>query len=296
MFPIETPDLGNPTFTATGYPTADQPDATSTTTTAPGNTGFNPGPDITERMASSVDRFFRVRDMVFRSLRCGCVGIVESFNPYPTPTVTVFLAITETTQLNVNGPGTVGQPANINLQQQQIVPGKVLTDVPVKFVRGGGWNITLPIQQGDECWLDFSDTDFTAWFQNGGTQPQIKQRRHDLSDAVAWFGLASTPNGLDNWNLDGMELRNDDGTVLITLTDGGVKVTTNSGTFEVDALTGIMKFSGALTIQAQQVNITGQNGIVLDGGTIGTSIDGRIFRTHEHNGVQTGGSVSGPVV
>lgn len=48
-----------------------------------------------------------------------------------------------------------------------------------------------------------------------------------------------------------------------------------------------------ITIQAPTVNIAGTTAVNITGGH--TSIDGKPFLTHEHTGVQTGGSNSGPV-
>jgi hypothetical protein len=82
------------------------------------------------------------------------------------PTVTVKCALLATIQFN--------------RVQGNVDPG-IIADVPVAFYRGGGYSVTIPMQQGDECLLIFADGCIDAWFQSGGQQSKIDGRRHALS-------------------------------------------------------------------------------------------------------------------
>ena len=76
----------------------------------------------------------------------------------------------------------------------------LLTDVPVLMLGGGGHSLTMPVSDGDECLVLFSDVCIDAWFQSGGVQNQIIARSHDLSDGFALVGFRSKPNALENMN------------------------------------------------------------------------------------------------
>lgn len=109
-------------------------------------------------------------------------------------------------------------------------PLPVLDDVPVEFPNAGGWSITFPIQEGDECRLTFSDMAFDLWWQNGGlqNQPDGKLYRHDIGDATAFFGLRNKKNVIPDISPTSMQLRNDAGDVVIDLADGQISLTAGS--------------------------------------------------------------------
>jgi phage baseplate assembly protein gpV len=191
-------------------------------------------------------------------------AIVQSFNVNGgAPTVTVKCALLETIQFS-------GVQGNVD-------PG-IIADVPVAFYRGGGCSVTLPIAVGDECLLVFADGCIDAWFQSGGQQSRIDGRRHSLSDAIAVFGLTSTPRALTNYSTIAMQLRSDDGTTVIEV--GASEITIKANT---------------ITVQGQQVNVTGSTNVAISGNNT-TTIDGVNFLEHTHTGVTAGGGVTGPVV
>ena len=65
----------------------------------------------------------------------------------------------------------------------------LLINVPVVDYSSGDYIIHLPISQGDECLVLFSDLSIDNWWLYGGIQNPIEQRRHDLSDGFALFGI-----------------------------------------------------------------------------------------------------------
>jgi len=161
--------------------------------------------------------------------------------------------------------------------QTQAVDLPLLEDVPVFFLTGGGWSVTAPIVEGDECILLFADSAIDIWLQNGGTANNpITQRRHDLSDAFAICGLRSTPRGLASYSQSSMQIRSDDQTVMIDLAASGITVTAPDVTVNA---------TDKVTINAPtQVKI----------GSI-TEIDNRIFMNHYHIAPAGGGPTSGVI-
>lgn len=127
------------------------------------------------------------KDALNADLRVAIPGIIVDFNE-ATVTATVRPAIRE---MMTNRKG---NRVSVNLPD--------LPDVPVIMPHSGGYNISFPVQAGDECLVIFADMCIDAWWQSGGVQNQIEQRRHDLSDAFAVLGPFSqarrsyTPGGL----------------------------------------------------------------------------------------------------
>lgn len=73
----------------------------------------------------------------------------------------------------------------------QYVAYPLLINVPVVFPSAGDYIISLPISKGDECLVIFSDLAIDNWWLYGNVQNPIEQRRHDLSDGMAIFGIKS---------------------------------------------------------------------------------------------------------
>jgi Phage protein Gp138 N-terminal domain len=207
-------------------------------------------------------------------LRCAAPAIVQSFDP-DTQTVAVQIAMSELVK-NPNGP--------------QWTPVNPIYNVPICLPTGGGFSVTLPIQQGDEGLLVFSDTMFDLWWQNGGiqppagaplTQPNHERRRHDVTDCFFIPGLRNQTRLLSDYSTDSMQVRSDDGTVVVdvSLEDG---LTLTAPTINLNS-TG-------------DINISASGQVKISSGGDDTSIDESVYLMHMHSGVQSGGSETGPVV
>lgn len=96
-----------------------------------------------------------------------------------------------------------------------------LVEVPVVMPRGGGFAFTFPIAAGDGVQLMFQSRNSDLWYNEGGEQEGFTARMHDLSDAVAMPGLEPSPRALSDYNADSFELRSEDGTTKIEITDDG---------------------------------------------------------------------------
>lgn len=75
-------------------------------------------------------------------------------------------------------------------------PRGLIYNVPVVFAGGGGFATTHPIAVGDTCLLVCTDRSLDLWIERGGTLDPVDLRRHDISDAVALFGLRNRQNKL----------------------------------------------------------------------------------------------------
>ncbi len=103
-------------------------------------------------------------------------------------------------------------------------PLPLLVDCPIIFPSGGGVTLTLPIAIGDECLVLFASRCIDAWWQNGGVQPPMVYRMHDLSDGFCLPGVRSKSRPLGGVSLSTAQLRSDDGGTMIELDPGAQKL------------------------------------------------------------------------
>lgn len=97
-------------------------------------------------------------------------------------------------------------------------------DVPVIFPGGGGYEITFPVKEGDECLLLFSERCIDSWFVSGEPNVPADYRQHDLSDAIAIVGLKSLAKATPTDNA-GMNIGS--ATNKISITDDDISITVN---------------------------------------------------------------------
>jgi hypothetical protein len=116
----------------------------------------------------------------------------------------------------------------------------LLVDVPVVFPRGGGVTLTFPVKAGDECLVVFSSRCIDGWWQDGGSQPSLDSRMHDLSDAIALVGPFSQKAKIGGISTTSAQLRSDDGNTFVEVLAGHVNV----------------RSATAVTLQAPSVTIT----------------------------------------
>jgi hypothetical protein len=202
---------------------------------------------ISERQNIKDEGIKKAFDNFDWSLRCASPGIIRSFNK-EAQTVEVQIAITE--RIKING-------------KERVEKIPTLLDVPICIPSAGGYSLTLPIAVGDECLVIFSDTCFDAWFQSGDVQDQMSLRRHDLSDAFAIVGIKSQPNVIENYSEDSAQLRNEEGTNYVELSDSAASLVFGGSSISVK--------NGEITIAATSVKIQNVE-----------------FLTHTHGGVTSG--------
>lgn len=152
------------------------------------------------------------------ALRVATPGIVVSFDPVK-QTCVVQPSIQEIVLKPSPGSKTFTQ----NIPTSETI--KPVQDCLIFMMRVPGYSITLPIVPGTECLLIFADMCIDGWWQTGQVSPQYDRRRHDLSDAIAFFGPWSQPKVLQNYSTDSLQIRSDDGTVIIDVSPTGVRLT-----------------------------------------------------------------------
>jgi Phage protein Gp138 N-terminal domain len=193
-----------------------------------------------------------------------------------------------------NGDGTAQVQLAILFQQRlqngnwvNITPSPVIPKAVISYIGDKNFIFTLPCVQGTEGLLVFADRCIDGWWQNGGIQPQMEPRQHDVTDAFFFPGARSKPNAVQNINATSAELRTISGNTKITFDDtNGIVITGKSkiiGTLEVtQAITADAGVAVTGQLTATQNIIAGKGG----GDQVG-------LQTHTHSGVTTGAGVSG---
>lgn len=172
-------------------------------------------------------------------LNCMRIGIVREFIPED---LTVKVQIAGKRQIGTNQDGT---PI---VQDYAPIYAKVCYCSPFA---------TWEIKEGDECILLFSDREIESWFINGDVNPEGYTRMHDLTDAVALFGVRSIPNMINI-------LRD-----CLNIFFGG---------------SGIVLENGKITINATNVDINGT-----------LTINGTPYLSHKHSNGNQGNNTGGVV-
>lgn len=175
-----------------------------------------------------------------------------------------------------------------------------LVDCPVFFPSGGGFTLTFPINNGDECLVVFSERCIDAWWQAGGYQNiQSDLRIHDLSDGFAFVGFSSNPRVINGISGSSTQLRSDDGNTSVDVANGQITLKAAQVTIEADqtTVTGMMTIEGLLSYQNGISGLPGENDSVISGDIIQTdgiiSSNGIVLDSHVHSGVETGGGTTG---
>jgi hypothetical protein len=162
-----------------------------------------------------VDVWETQRRELSKKINCIRIGVIKSFDPGEAgvrgPTANVLVAQKQVAAVNADGTETVSDYPE-------------LKDVPVVFPNGGGFTLTFPISEGDECLLFFNDREIDNWVINGTGYPPTTGRLHDLADAVAFVGVRSNPNAIGNISTTAAQIRSDSGSVVVSLTQDTARI------------------------------------------------------------------------
>lgn len=105
----------------------------------------------------------------------------------------------------------------------------LLVDVPVHIVQGGGWSLTVPIKEGDNCLIVYAQKGYDHWLYSDlqetglvdGRPTAEHYREFSIRDALCIVGFNPIPKAIPNYNPTDLEIRNADLNQRITLKEGG---------------------------------------------------------------------------
>ena len=126
------------------------------------------------------------------------------------------------------------QQAKIKLQHMQYhpVPGSTkdevqpveypeLLEVPVMQTRGGKFDFTKPIKEGDGGMVIFASRSMDKYYKDDEIGEPESLRLHDLSDAVFVPGFEPEPRALAAYNNENFEIRNEAGDAKLEMSEAG---------------------------------------------------------------------------
>lgn len=225
--------------------------------------------DQRERAGDALEAVRAALDGRQASMWTALVGIIQSFDA---------VAQTCVVQPAIQGRVTAKDGS------AKLVDMPLLLDCPVFFPSGGGVTLTFPIKKDDECLVVLANRCIDAWWQQGGIQPPMEARMHDLSDGFAFVGFRSQPRKLENVSTTTAQLRTDDGEAYVELDPAGHIATIKAANIVLD---GPVHITGVTTTD-HDINVTG---------TVTGSVDvvggGKHLKTHTHGGVATGSGNTG---
>ena len=151
---------------------------------------------------------------------------------------------------------------------EQALP--LLIHCPVHCFGGGGFSLTAPLAQGDECLVVFGSRCIDGWWQSGGVQSQIEMRMHDLSDGFCIPGFRSMGRALGSYSQESFQLRTDNGQAYYELTPTRANIKAMAGvamdTPDVATLGNLRAGTGAtgtFTAASGQI-VTVADGIIIN--------------------------------
>jgi len=148
---------------------------------------------------------------------------IEMMKDVATSTVGHILAFDPSTQLAQVQIGILRKDINgVTFEPAPIV------EVPVYFAGGSEWFVEHQIDPLDEGVVMFSQRCIDGWVTNGGVATNPIDRFHDFQDAMFLPGMRSQPNKINDFQNDGIRLRNKSGTSYIWLKSDGVEIVSPS--------------------------------------------------------------------
>jgi len=107
-----------------------------------------------------------------------------------------------------------------------------IENVPVIFLQSQtkGFSFTCPVEPGDQCLLFFSERSYDNWLEFGSIQNPIETgmpRSHQYNDAFALVGISPLVSSIEDFQVDGLELRNKDRSIRFSLTDNNITLRNN---------------------------------------------------------------------
>lgn len=125
-----------------------------------------------------------------------------------------------------------------------------LQRVPIGMFKAGGFVMTLPVAEGDEGILVFSDRSLDLWKTLGRKHMPRESRFHDVSDAVFIPFPTSHAGSIANYDPAGAFLGAEDRSIFLHLSAGG-QATLKASQFTVDCpntvFTGMVRAAGLTT-------------------------------------------------
>lgn len=146
----------------------------------------------------------------------------------------------------------------------------VLSRVPVALFKAGGFVLTLPVAEGDEGIIFFSDRSLALWKETGKKAPPRETEFHGLGGAVFMPSPTSRPGAIQNFDSTALYAGLEDRSAFLRITpDGKINIKGTELTFDapLSRFTGNVQMDMNLAVQL----ITQLLGAVTTGATVSSA-------------------------
>ena len=188
------------------------------------------------------------------------------------------------------------------------MPKPILLDVPVLFLTGGGFTLSVPLVAGDPVKLLFAERDIAAFKETLEVGPPLTNDIMEIQHAVAIAGFwpldGVLPIGAPN-PPPGLVLQSNDGMAWVHLQEGMLDATVDGGVTTIHVEAGVIRATpdmgtttvevtpGNATVIAAAVNITGEVSVTGNIAVTG-DVDGVDVGSHTHRAGTPPGNTGGP--
>ena len=149
-----------------------------------------------------------------------------------------------------------------------------ITNIPLAMIKCPGLKITCPVKPGQNCTLIFSQRSIDNFLIDGqihepfeGNEPKYCSIRcMDMTDAMCFPGVITNPEAISNFNNDAIEIRNDDGTTKITVSENSLQFTQGGATISMSG-NNIDMSAGKITLNGKEWDTHIHSGGTINGNT-----------------------------
>lgn len=169
-----------------------------------------------------------------------------------------------------------------------------IIDVPVVFLQSQtrGFAITCPVEPGDQCLLFFSERSYDNWLEYGSVQNPAENgvpRSHQYNDAFALVGISPLVSSIQDFQTDGVEIRNKDRSIRFSLTDTAITLRNNKVVLVLNKDNFITKLEdengndvASIVIDKDgNINITSLKNVNISGDTVNVTANTATCTAHE---------------
>lgn len=146
----------------------------------------------------------------------------------------------------------------------------LLIHVPLCFPNCNGLSVTYPINVGCDVLVTIASRNIDTWWDLNTFSPASEYRIFDLSDGFAVPNVTSRPKVKFPFNADAVEVRNEDGSVNLQVSQSEVKIKSPTTTVEGNLkVTGNVECSDLKSSSVTSLNSHKHSGVMTGGGQTG---------------------------
>lgn len=125
-------------------------------------------------------------------------------------------------------------------------PRPQLASIPVFVFGGGGFRLSFPLKSGDQGWVIANDRDISNFLNSYSQTTPNTARIKSFSDGVFFPDVMSGLNTISSGDANNAVLSNSSGTVTISISETGVKITSPQIDFDLGNPLNVMNVNGSI--------------------------------------------------